>query len=440
MSRLIALFIDDIASPLAIAFRNFVITNNEAARFTEASMTTRRKYHRVPMSAYKRSGPTETLTIFIILTAVVAFTILMTYLGGNAKELLAVQAKHVETSVVEKVPKPPPPAEPMAPDISGDHFTYKLWQFTESVAEKVFFYQHFLQSAWRPNATNLLHWRSELLKSTGNFSSGRNFIVTTKNFKENSSLIYYLNRKPRRGPMRHYKSTHSFFKKLPPESPLENKKFKRCSLVGNSGILLGSQCGRDIDSSEYVFRCNAAPLLKYRDHAGMKSNITTMNPSIIERKFASVKHPANVTSFMHMTSQYHGQVWLPCFGVEAHHVSCLRALDVYNQTEPELVVGHPDHYRLIWEFWKSRKLGKAALSTGFYLTQMALTVCEETHLYGFWPFPVYFDEEPGDMRQVPYHYFDDLKFSKAHDMNHEFLVLLQMHKLGLLRLHVGKCS
>ena len=79
------------------------------------------------------------------------------------------------------------------------------------------------------------------------------------------------------------------------------------------------------------------------------------------------------------------------------------------------------------------------------MTHLALTMCEETHLYGFWPFPYRVPDRVTDtgintLRKVKYHYFDKIGSNKAHSMNDEFSVLLQMHVLGLLKLHVRDCD
>ena len=37
-------------------------------------------------------------------------------------------------------------------------------------------------------------------------------------------------------------------------SPFKGKQFKKCSVVGNSGLLVNSMCGFAVDDAEYVFR------------------------------------------------------------------------------------------------------------------------------------------------------------------------------------------
>ncbi|XP_035693970.1 alpha-2,8-sialyltransferase 8E-like [Branchiostoma floridae] len=75
-------------------------------------------------------------------------------------------------------------------------------------------------------------------------------------------------------------------KGFPKLSPFENKRFNTCSLVGNGGILKGSGCGKEIDASEFVFRFNMAPMdEKYLEDIGNKTNLITMNPSMIKYRY-----------------------------------------------------------------------------------------------------------------------------------------------------------
>ncbi len=77
------------------------------------------------------------------------------------------------------------------------------------------------------------------------------------------------------------------------------------------------------------------------------------------------------------------------------------------------------------------------LFTGFYLATAALELCDEVHLYGFWPFPYTFYSN--DL--IRYHYFDKVKAkSGTHSMALEFWELWKMHQEGILRLHITPCD
>ncbi|XP_041475938.1 alpha-N-acetylneuraminide alpha-2,8-sialyltransferase-like [Lytechinus variegatus] len=401
----------------------------------------RRYQFRHKLTVHHRSSSfyTENASMLVILAVAMATIFTISYFTANASELMANRARPVGTSRLATPPKTPPPAEPMSKHKSDQHFTPNLWNFVVNEAEKLFLYQHFLETPWKRNTTNEQLWRSEWQDLSPNCTAEKDFVLTQTNVKENDSLVYSLYRKVKGKAMKQFKVTKQLMQNIPNASPLDGVRLGRCSLVGNSGILLNSDCGKQIDQADFVFRCNTAPLAPFRSDAGVKSNLTTMNPSIIERRFNFLKEEENITSFAKAVSQYNGDIWLPCFGVQSHTKTCLKALDVYEEFNPRLLVANPAHFRLVWDFWKQRKFGSETLSTGFYLVHIALSVCEETHLYGFWPFSSQLDPFPGQVHEVPYHYFDGLKFTKNHDMSKEFQVLLQMHKHGLLRMHVGKC-
>ena len=78
---------------------------------------------------------------------------------------------------------------------------------------------------------------------------------------------------------------------------------------------------------------------------------------------------------------------------------------------------------------------KNPISSGFYFVNSALAMCDQVHVYGFWPFDTSIDG-----RRVQYHYFDDVPFTKNHNMTTELRTIVAMHQLGLLRLHVGNCT
>ena len=67
----------------------------------------------------------------------------------------------------------------------------------------------------------------------------------------------------------------------PQTTGLERVHYKTCSIVGNSGILLHSGCGKEIDSHEFVLRANMAPIEMFIDDVGKHTNIMSINYQVI---------------------------------------------------------------------------------------------------------------------------------------------------------------
>ncbi len=109
--------------------------------------------------------------------------------------------------------------------------------------------------------------------------------------------------------------------------------------------------------------------------------------------------------------------------------------DFENPIEP--VFFNPEYLRSLAVFWRSQGLKPVRLTTGIMMTSLALELCSNVHLYGFWPF----DNHPHGLHALTYHYYDDINVKKnLHAMPAEFNVLLQLHTQGVLRLHLGECG
>ncbi|XP_071484167.1 uncharacterized protein [Diadema antillarum] len=322
----------------------------------------------------------------------------------------------------------------------GPYLTEGLWKFDDPDSERLFLYNKLLQHDWHVNRTNLELIRKELVED--GVDSRNTLIMTRENSPLGSQYPFYASTRVSVGKenrqLYYYNVTKELRRYIPEASPFREKHYKKCAVVGNSGSLLYSGCGREIDSSDMVFRCNAAPMKNFSEDAGKRSNITTFNPSIFYKKYNSLARQEDYVAFRKNISQYHGYIWMPCIGAASLHNVCLSTVqDEANldQSDPRILVANAKEFVNFWNFWKRRNFTSQP-STGFYIVHVALQLCEETHVYGFWPFPLRLDT---GFERVPYHYFDDILLNKKHGMSSEFSVLLQYHELGLLRLHTGKC-
>lgn len=113
------------------------------------------------------------------------------------------------------------------------------------------------------------------------------------------------------------------------------------------------------------------------------------------------------------------------------------SINLLQVTWPEhpLLFFNPSYLHTLRQFWFGRDLRAVRLSTGFMLISSALELCEDVHLYGFWPFSTDLQQRP-----VNYHYYDKSQPNRAvHAMPEEFLRLLQLHSQGVLTLHLQSC-
>ncbi|CAH1238168.1 ST8SIA4 [Branchiostoma lanceolatum] len=64
---------------------------------------------------------------------------------------------------------------------------------------------------------------------------------------------------------------------------------KTCALVGNSGILLGSDCGPEIDSKDFVVRMDLPDVLVFEKDVGGRTDMTVVSPETANRVEGSSK-------------------------------------------------------------------------------------------------------------------------------------------------------
>lgn len=127
----------------------------------------------------------------------------------------------------------------------------------------------------------------------------------------------------RTGQLMHYDySSHKYvfsisnnFRSLLPEvSPILNKHYNICAVIGNSGILMESQCGAEIDSADFVFRCNFAPTEAFQKDVGRNTNLTTFNPSILEKYYNNLLTIQDRNNFfLHLKKLDGAILWIPAF-------------------------------------------------------------------------------------------------------------------------------
>ncbi|KAM4689185.1 alpha-2,8-sialyltransferase 8F [Discoglossus pictus] len=259
-----------------------------------------------------------------------------------------------------------------------------------------------------------------------------NFIVSQNNTSLGSNITYEVESKKK------ILIAEDVYRMFPQTQPFLGLPFKQCAVVGNGGILTNSNCGAEIDQSDFVFRCNLPPIWSNVSvDVGNKTNLVTVNPSIISIKYRKLSEKK--TDFINnLTSYGHSFLLLPAFSYSSNTAISFevhRILKKY-EAKQQAIFFHPNYLKSLAQFWRGRGVRAYRLSTGFMITSAALELCEDVKLYGFWPFSKNLDGKP-----ISHHYYDNqLPKPGFHAMPKEFYQVLQLHNKGVLKLQVGECE
>ncbi|XP_018587127.2 sia-alpha-2,3-Gal-beta-1,4-GlcNAc-R:alpha 2,8-sialyltransferase-like [Scleropages formosus] len=306
---------------------------------------------------------------------------------------------------------------------------------TSSLGEEL---QQKKPSRWRFNRTAFALQRKEIFR----------YVDVPSNFSLVKSSV-------RLGQLMHFDySSHkyvfsvsgSFRSLLPDSSPVEKKHYNVCAVVGNGGILTGSSCGPRIDGSDFVFRCNFAPTELFHRDVGRKTNLSTFNPSILEKYYNNLLTIQDRNNFFLSLKKLDDAIlWIPAFFFHTSATVTRTLVDFFVEHKGQLKV------QLAWpgnimqhikRFWKTKHLSPKRLSTGILMYTLASAMCDQVHLYGFWPF----GWDPNTGKELPYHYYDrkgtkfTTKWRESHELPSEFKLLYKMHEQGLAKLSLARCA
>jgi len=188
----------------------------------------------------------------------------------------------------------------------------------------------------------------------------------------------------------------------PAKDPFRGRVYKRCSVIGNAGMLKKYKFGSTIDSSDLVIRFNLAPTEGYKKLVGSKTTLRFVNT------IHAGYHEDNEVDVMQMQSQVGVQLYIK-FRKEA--------------PKQPLVAFDP-------QFSEFVSSNVATLPTGGYFAiWFALCNCVKVDVYGFHFRPGY---------GVSHHYFNAEKPRKGkvaiHDYDLEYAQIKKLAKKGFLTL------
>ncbi|XP_077107948.1 alpha-N-acetylgalactosaminide alpha-2,6-sialyltransferase 1 [Ranitomeya variabilis] len=223
-----------------------------------------------------------------------------------------------------------------------------------------------------------------------------------------------------------------------------------CAVVGNGGILNGSQMGKEIDSHDYVFRVNGAVTKGYEDDVGNRTSFYgftayTMLASLVllKRKgFPTIPHDKE-TKYILFTEGQRDFEWLKALQQNKEITNSilkqyrLRPRDDFGNSFDlkNLLVVHPDFTRYL----KNRFLRSTTLdgkywkfyrpSTGALVLLTALHLCDQINAYGFMT---------DDFKEYANHYYDKTKTKVDFYINHDFMLekdlWARLHEENIIKL------
>ncbi|KAF4092965.1 hypothetical protein AMELA_G00027080, partial [Ameiurus melas] len=161
----------------------------------------------------------------------------------------------------------------------------------------------------------------------------------------------------------------------------------------------------------------------YERDTGSKTNLVTANPTILFEKYKSLNERRR--PFVEDMQLYgDALLLLPAFSFGQNTAVSLRALyslEDFSNGGPRTVFHNPGYLKSLAGFWRGNGIRAARLSTGIMMASLALELCNNVHLYGFWPF----ETHPYTRQQITNHYYDNRPVNKGmHAMSAEFGALL----------------
>ncbi|XP_020092735.1 sialyltransferase-like protein 4 isoform X2 [Ananas comosus] len=149
---------------------------------------------------------------------------------------------------------------------------------------------------------------------------------------------------------------------LPETPPYVPRQFGRCAVIGNSGDLLKTELGEEIDGYDVVVRENGAPIQNYTKYVGSKSTFRLLNRGSAKAldKVAELDETRKEVLIVKTTIH-----------------------DIMNKMIREVPITNPVYLMLGTSF------GSSAKGTGVKALEFALSICDTVDMYGFTVDPGY---------------------------------------------------
>ncbi|KAG5234316.1 hypothetical protein OIU76_000363 [Salix suchowensis] len=184
---------------------------------------------------------------------------------------------------------------------------------------------------------------------------------------------------------------------LPKTPPYVPKQFDRCAVIGNSGDLLQTKFGKEVDDYDVVIRENGAPIENYTEFVGKKSSFRLLNRGSAKALDKVIELDETRKEVLIIKTTIH---------------------DIMNKMIQEVPINNPVYLMLGASF------GSAAKGTGLKALEFALSICESVDMYGF-------TVDPGYKEWT--RYFSESR--QGHTPLHGRAYYQMMECLGLVKIH-----
>lgn len=184
---------------------------------------------------------------------------------------------------------------------------------------------------------------------------------------------------------------------LPETPPFVPRQFGRCAVIGNSGDLLKTNFGEEIDGYDAVVRENGAPIQNYTKYVGRKSTFRLLNRGSAKALDKVVELDETRREALIVKTTVH---------------------DIMSKMIREVPIHNPIYLMLGASF------GSAAKGTGLKALEFALSICDSVDMYGF-------TVDPGYKEWT--RYFSESR--QGHTPLHGRAYYQMMECLGLIKIH-----
>ncbi|KAL3835371.1 hypothetical protein ACJIZ3_010107 [Penstemon smallii] len=211
---------------------------------------------------------------------------------------------------------------------------------------------------------------------------------------------------------------------LPDRPPYKPRQFGRCAVIGNSGDLLKTQFGKEIDNYDAVIRENGAPIEKFTEYVGTKSTFRLLNRGSAKAldKVAELYGTSQISQVLRpymviFICKYTNNTIYTDKGKEVLIVKTT-IHEIMNKKIREIPILNPVYLMLGASF------GSAAKGTGLKALEFALSICDTVDMYGF-------TVDPGYKEWT--RYFSESR--QGHTPLHGRAYYQMMECLGLIKIH-----